>query len=96
MGAGKNFCYTFGVLDALEVSGGRIVAHGWVVSLEEHPITELRLAIGDAPEGNGHREFLSSPDVAKVWPQLPAPVIAAFRSRSTSARSSDAGSRAAR
>lgn len=71
MEAGENFCYTFGVLDALDVSGGRIVAHGWVVSLGERPVTELRLAIGDAPVGSGHREFLPSPDVAKVWPQLP-------------------------
>lgn len=37
MGAGNDFCYTFGVLDSLEVSTDRLAASGWAVSLEQDP-----------------------------------------------------------
>ena len=66
----NNFCNTFGALDAFNISGNRLSASGWVVSLENDPITELQLSFGDLPIGSTREHVLPSPDVLAAWPAL--------------------------
>lgn len=74
----NTFCYTWGALDTLRVANGRLVASGWVVSLEDKPVSELRVTVGGVSVGGGHEGFLPSPDVAAAWPTLPGTALCRF------------------
>lgn len=66
----SNFCKTFGVLDFLAVSDNKLSVAGWVVSLENDPIQELRICVGDLAVGLSRDHLLPSPDVGAAWPML--------------------------
>jgi len=64
------FHYTTGSLDGLNIVGNHLKAEGWAVSLEDIPITELRLAIDGLPVASGLTSRLPSPDVHSALPHL--------------------------
>ena len=66
----KIFCNTFGALDAFNITGNKLVVAGWAVSLENDPITELRLSFGDMAVGSSRDHVSPSPDVGAAWPAL--------------------------
>lgn len=66
----SSFRYATGSLDGLNIVSNRLNAHGWAVSLENIPITELRLAIDGLPVVSGFTSTLPSPDVHSVFPGL--------------------------
>ena len=66
----KIFCNTFGALDAFNITGNKLVVAGWAVSLENDPITELRLSFGDMAVGSSRDHVSPSPDVGAAWPTL--------------------------
>lgn len=65
------FSRTWGALDpSLRIADGILHADGWVVSLEDAPVSALRVDIGGLPVEAGGGAFLPSPDVAAAWPAL--------------------------
>ncbi len=70
MSTATGFAHTFSFLDRLDISGGRLVASGWAVSLEKDPVAELQVSIGDTIVGRT-KDLTPSPDVAADWPRLP-------------------------
>ena len=66
----SSFRYTTGSIDGLSIVGNRLNVDGWAVSLENIPITELRLAIDGLPVASGFTSTLPSPDVHSDYPGL--------------------------
>src|SRR5258705_137463 len=64
------FRYTIGSIDGLNVVGNRLNVDGWAVSLENAPITELRVAIDGLPVSSGLACTLPSPDVHAAFPAI--------------------------
>jgi SAM-dependent methyltransferase len=67
----EDYHYTLGALDGVHLSGGDLVASGWIVSLEAAAIKELQVDVGDRRLGSYPVTFGPSADVRAAWPSIP-------------------------
>src|SRR5258708_1184086 len=66
----RRFRQAHGTLDAFAISSRTLTAAGWVVSLENDPITELRVSVDDSTVASTDNLTLPSPDVQADYPAV--------------------------